>query len=76
MKDFEDGTFDEVHDYTPESELLLTRGARWENQNWDIVNYDADTVDEVSNFDAGGEIEDFDLVNIGASGKRGEQKFL
>ena len=35
----------------------------------DQDEYDADTVDEVNNFEAGGEIEDFDLVNIGSNNK-------
>ena len=61
-KDFDEGTVDEVHDYTPETQLLqIDREEQYNGlDDYAGMKFEAGTADEINQNFTNDELEDFD----------------
>ena len=77
VKDFDDGTVDEVHDYQPETELLQISDPfpAKDADDYTSMKFEPGTADEVSQNPNIDELEDFDDSLIQSRNERREYKF-
>ena len=60
-KDFDEGTVDEVHDYTPETQLLQLDREQYNGlDDYAGMKFEAGTADEINQNFTNDELEDFD----------------
>ena len=74
VKDFDDGTVDEVHDYVPETELIQVQDTP-SDEDYKHMIFEAGTADEVSTNPVLDELEEFDESLIQSGSVRREHRF-